>query len=405
MNRRTFLTTTAAGAAVFGFPATPRAQSKDVIKIGFPLPLTGPFGALAVDQQRGATLAMEELNAKNGILGRKVEVLFRDDQLKPAIGAQRTKELIENEHVQFVVGGLAAHVQMAINEQTKKSGVLFISVSQSDEISAKPDTSPLTFHEALNPTITSRAVASFGIKELGKKWWIVYADYAFGKQNTAVFTTIAPKLGGTLLGSTPYPLGKPEFSAHLPKIQAAKPDVIYAVTPGADAVPFLKQAISFGLKKDAKIVVPLHFLDYTKEGGAEVWQDIFGATHFCHELAETLPQAKRYVDAYTKKFNRPPDSYSGYGYSGIMEVARGVELAKSTDSNAVANALRKNREYDHYKGKQWWRACDNKSFQDLWILKVRSPQQVKGEWGFFDIVGKVAANEELDRTCAEKGHA
>src|SRR6266699_1959079 len=239
MNRRTFLTTTAAGAAVFGFPAILRAQSKDVIKIGFPLPLTGPFGALAVDQQRGATLAMEELNAKNGILGRKVEVLFRDDQLKPAIGAQRTKELIENEHVQFVVGGLAAHVQMAINEQTKKSGVLFISVSQSDEISAKPDTSPLTFHEALNPTITSRAVASFGIKELGKKWWIVYADYAFGKQNTAVFTAIAPKLGGTLLGSTPYPLGKPEFSTHLPRIQAAKPDVIYAVTPGADAVPFL----------------------------------------------------------------------------------------------------------------------------------------------------------------------
>src|SRR2546425_9661954 len=133
MNRRTFLTTTTAGAAVFGFPAILRAQSKDLIKIGFPLPLTGPFGALAVDQQRGATLAMEELNAKNGILGRKVEVLFRDDQLKPAIGAQRTKELIENENVRFVVGGLAAHVQMAINEQTKKSGVLFISVSQRSE--------------------------------------------------------------------------------------------------------------------------------------------------------------------------------------------------------------------------------------------------------------------------------
>jgi branched-chain amino acid transport system substrate-binding protein len=278
-------------------------------------------------------------------------------------------------------------------------------VSQSDEISAKPDTSPLTFHEALNPTITSRTIATFGTKELGKKWWIVYADYAFGKQNTAVFTAIAPKIGATLLGSTPYPLGKPEFSAHLPKIQAAKPDVIYAVTPGADNVPFLKQAISFGLKKEAKIVVPLHFLDYVKEGGAEVWQDIYGATHFCHELAETLPQAKRYVDAYVKKFNRPPDAYSGYGYSGILEVARGVELAKSTDSNAVADALRKNREYDHYKGKQWWRGCDNKSFQDLWITKVRSPQQVKGEWGYFDIVGRVAANEELDRTCAEKGFA
>jgi branched-chain amino acid transport system substrate-binding protein len=405
MHRRQFLTTATAGATVLAFPAVLRAQSKDPIRIGFPLPLTGTFAAIAADMHRGAQLAMEELNAKGGIMGRKVDVMFRDDELKPAVGAQRTKELIENQKVDFVVGGLAAHVQMAINEQTKAAGKLYISVSQSDEISAKPDTSPLTFHEALNPTITSRAIASFGIKELGKKWWIVYADYAFGKQNNAVFAAAAPKLGGTLLGSTPYPLCKPEFSAHLPKIQAAKPDVIYAVTPGADAVPFLKQAISFGLKKEAKIVVPLHFLDYTKEGGAEVWQDIYGATHFCHELAETLPQAKRYVEAYTKKFNRPPDSYSGYGYSGIMEVARGVELAKSTDSNAVANALRKNREYDHYKGKQYWRACDNKSFQDLWILKVRTPQQVKGEWGFFDIVGKVAANEELDRTCAEKGHA
>ncbi len=405
MQRRTFLaTTTTAAAAALAFPAVLRAQGGP-IRIGFPLPLTGTFAAIAADMHRGAQLAMEEINAKNGIMGRKLEVLFRDDELKPAVGAQRTKELIENQKVDFVVGGLAAHVQMAINEQTKAAKKLYISVSQSDEISAKPDTSSLTFHEALNPTITSRAMATFGIKELGKKWWIVYADYAFGKQNNAVFGAIAPKLGGTLLGSTPYPLGKPEFSAHLPKIQAAKPDVIYAVTPGADAVPFLKQAISFGLKKDAKIVVPLHFLDYTKEGGADVWQDVYGATHFCHELAETVPQAKRYVEAYTKKFNRPPDSYSGYGYSGIKEVARGVELAKSTDSDAVANALRKNREYDHYKGKQYWRACDNKSFQDLWIIKVRSPQQVKGEWGFFDVVGKVPANEELDRTCAEKGLA
>ena len=152
MDRRKFLATTTAGAAALAFPAVLRAQSKDPIRIGFPLPLTGPFGALAADQQRGAQLAADELNAKGGILGRKVEALFRDDQLKPAVGAQRTKELIENEKVQFIVGGLAAHVQMAINEQTKKSKVLFISVSQSDEISAKPDTSPLTFHEALNPT-------------------------------------------------------------------------------------------------------------------------------------------------------------------------------------------------------------------------------------------------------------
>src|SRR5438093_9324217 len=257
MHRRQFLTTATAGATLLAFPVVLRAQSKEPIRIGFPLPLTGTFAAIAADLQKGAQLAMEELNAKGGVMGRKIEVLFRDDELKPAVGAQRTKELIENQKVDFVVGGLAAHVQMAINEQTKAAKKLYISVSQSDEISAKPDTSPLMFHEALNPTITSRTMATYGMQNIGKKWWVVYADYAWGKQNNVVFNAAIAKLGGTVLGSTPYPLGKPEFSAHLPKIQAAKPDAIYAVTPGADNVPFLKQAISFGLKKDAKIAQPL----------------------------------------------------------------------------------------------------------------------------------------------------
>src|SRR5688572_980835 len=217
MDRRSFLTTTTLGAATLAFPAVLRAQSKDPIRIGVPLPLTGPFGALAADMQRGAQLAEVELNAKGGILGRKVEVLFRDDQLKPAVGAQRTQELIEKEKCQFIVGGLAAHVQMAINEQTKKSKVLFISTSQSDEITAKPDASSITFHEALNPTITSRVVGKWVMENLGKKWWVVYADYAWGKQNNAVLTETNKKMGGTLLGSTPYPLGIVEFSDTLPE--------------------------------------------------------------------------------------------------------------------------------------------------------------------------------------------
>jgi branched-chain amino acid transport system substrate-binding protein len=405
MDRRAFLGTATAGAAALAFPAVLRAQTRDPVKIGFPIPLTGPFGAIAEDMQRGATLAMEQVNARGGVLGRKLEVLFRDDQLKPAVGAQRTKELIENDRVQFVVGGIAAHVQMAINEQTKKAGVLFISVSQSDEISAKPDTSPITFHEALNPTITGRAMAAWAVQNLGKRWWIVYADYAWGKQNNAVFSDIIKKQGGTVLESTPYPLGNPEFSAHLPKIQAARPEVLLSVAPGADSVAFLKQAISFGLKKDVKLVQPLHILPYNRQGGAELFSDVYGATSFYWELEDTIPQAKSFVEAFRKRFNTVPDAYGSYGYSGIHEVARGVAVAKSLDSEAVAKALRANPTYSHYKSKQWWRACDNKAFQDLWITRGRPASAVRGDWGLLEIIARIPANEELDRTCAEKGHA
>src|SRR5437879_13138287 len=119
MHRRQFLTTATAGASILVFPAVLRAQSKDPVRIGFPLPLTGTFAAIAADLQKGAQLAMEEINAKGGVMGRKLEVLFRDDELKPAVGAQRTKELTENQKADLVVGGLAAHRQLALHEQTK----------------------------------------------------------------------------------------------------------------------------------------------------------------------------------------------------------------------------------------------------------------------------------------------
>src|SRR6266404_4266825 len=233
MNRRVFLTTTAAGAATFAFPAVLRAQSKDPIRIGFPAPLTGPFSAIAAD------------------------------------------------------------VQMAINEQTKKAKVLFISTSQSDEISAKPDTSPITFHEALNPTITSRVVGKWVMENLGKKWWIVYADYAWGKQNNMVLSETNKKHGGTVLGNTPYPLGSAEFSAHLPKIQAAKPDVLVNVAPGADNVALHKQIKSFGMDKTMKLAQPLLWISVAKQGGPELYQDIYGGMNFYWELQDGNPDVKR----------------------------------------------------------------------------------------------------------------
>ncbi|OLB98193.1 MAG: hypothetical protein AUH30_08655 [Candidatus Rokubacteria bacterium 13_1_40CM_68_15] len=215
---------------------------------------------------------------------------------------------------------------------------------------------------------------------------------------------MAQKHGATIVGTTPYPLGNAEFSAHLPKIQAAKPEAIYSVTPGADNIAFLKQYASFGMKK-TPVVQPLHWLPQLKEGGPDIYDGIYGGTNFYWELADTIPQAKRYNDAHQKRFGMPAGDYGAYAYSGVMEVARGIELTKSTEPKVVADALRASREYDHYKGKQWWRACDGKSFQDMWIVKGRQPGKTRGDWGIVEVVARIPANEELDRTCAEKGLA
>ncbi len=260
LTRRRFLTTTgtAAGVVLAGphFLRGVSAQGSGPLKIGFPLPLTGPFARLAADQKRGGELAMDELNGARRGAGaqgrgplprRRAQAGHRRSAHQ---GAPSRARASSSSWADF-----AAHVQMAINEQTKKAGKLFISISQSDEISAKPDTSPHPFHEALNPTITGRVVGSWALQNLGKKYWIVYADYAWGKQNNAVFTDVITKGGGTVLGNTPYPLGKPEFSAHLPKIQAAKPEVLLGAVAGrGSGWPSSSRWASFGMKKEMKLL-------------------------------------------------------------------------------------------------------------------------------------------------------
>ena len=132
--------------------------------------------------------------------------------LIPAFAVERTQELIEKEKCVFIVGGLAAHVQMAINEQTKKAKVLFVSASQSDEISAKPDTSPITFHEALNPTITCRAVRharrsrTYGVTTLTKRHVTVSGDeisFRFRTKNSRLVRRSIASSAGFSSSSSP----------------------------------------------------------------------------------------------------------------------------------------------------------------------------------------------------------
>ena len=177
------------------------------------------------------------------------------------------------------------------------------------------------------------------------------------------------------------------------------------MTPGADNIAFLKQAISFGMKKQMKIAQPLHWLPQLKQGGPDLYSDIYAGISFTWQLEDSIPEAKNYVQLYRKKYNEPPGDYGAYAYSAIHEVARGITLAKAVNSDAVASALLANPTYNHYKGKQWWRTCDHKAFQDLWIVKGRERAKMKGDWDFLDVVQKVPASESLDRTCGEKGVA
>jgi len=406
ITRRDFLKTVGAGgvAAVGGLslPRISWSQTKEPIKIGFIQPLTGPFGTEARDQEAGATLAVEEVNARGGVLGRKIELLVRDDKLQPEESARRAKELLEKDKVQMMAGSIGAHTQLAMNEQCKRAQTIFMSTSASNEITMAKDVSPYTFSEATNLHIITQAVGSWTAQHLGKKWFILAANYGFGWQTTEGFRRIGKQFGCTELGLINHPTGATDYTTYFPKILAANPEVLLMCNFGKDQLNSIKQAHEFGLKKKMKIVAPLLVITSRMAAGDEPYEDVIGGATFYWGLEKMIPTSKTFVTNYRKKWARPPTDMSAYAYGGVRGLLSAVERAGAMDTKKVVLALEGN-EYDHYKGKQWMRAWDHRSIQDMFVLQSKSGKEKTEEWDVFKIVDTVKAHDGMERPAEELG--
>jgi len=407
ISRRTFLKRAGAmgGMAALGgigFPGISLGQAKEPIKIGCIFPLTGPFSTEAINQQEAAILAADEFNAKGGVLGRKVELIIRDDMLKPDEAARRAKELIEKDQVNLMFGGLGAHTQLAINEQSKLAKKIYMSISQSNEITQSPDVSPYTFHEAINPYMTTHSSGPWIFKNLGKKWFFLTADYSFGWQLTEGFRKIGKELGIVDAGEIKHPLGAVDYSPYFAKIIAAEPEVLIIDNFGKDQLNSVKQAFGFGLGKKMKLVCAIILLSARIGAGDEAFEGVYGGSTFWWTIQDKIPTAKKFVDTYSKRWGRPPTDYAGYSYTGIVELLGAVQRAGALDMKKIILKL-EGHEYDDYKGKEWWVPWSHQSIQDFYVLRSKSAQEKKGEWDLFSIMDTVKAADKMDRTWKDLG--
>jgi branched-chain amino acid transport system substrate-binding protein len=397
--RRTLL----AGATglALSAPAIVRAQAAS-IKIGFPVPLTGPYGTEAADQVRCAQLAIAEFNEAGGLDGRHAELLERDDKLNPGEAATRALELIEKDKVDYIVGSLSASVQLAINNVTKQRKVLFNSISQSDQIVASPDFSPYTFHEAMTPHLTAGAVGRYAFPKFGKKVVFLTADYAYGYEMVAGFQAAGKEFGIEVLADIRHPLGTTDFSALLPRIQSLKPDILVLVNFGRDQQIAAKQATDFGLKRTTKIITPILLYTARVAAGAQAFEGILGGTSYYWGVEKTIATAKTFNDRYRKAYdNKVPSDYGALGYAGVRAVLSAVKAAGTTDTDKVIAAM-SGMKYDYYKGPESYRPCDHQAVQSVFIIESKS-KDMENQYDVFNLLATDAANEANLISCKDEG--
>ena len=405
ITRRNLVTTASAGAVLAASPFRINLlQAQEAtIKVGFPVPLTGPYGAEAQDQVRAAEVAIAEFNEGGGLNGRKAELLARDDKLNPGEAATRTLELIEKEKASFIVGSLSAAVQLAVNNVTKERGIIYNSISQSDTINEATDFSKYTFHEALNPHLTAGAVGRYAFPKFGKKIAFLTADYAYGHEMVRGFQEAGKAFGVETLVDIRHPIGTTDFSTLLPRIQSLKPDILCICNFGRDQQIALKQATDFGMKKTMKIIVPVLLYAGRVAAGAQAFDGVIGGTSFYFGLEDKVASAKAFSDRFRKMHNgRVPSDYGALGYGGVKTVLMAAKAAGSVESDKVIAAL-EDLKYDYYKGPQYYRKCDHQSVQSVLIIESKATP-TKGDADVFNILEIEAPNEANLRTCAALGH-
>jgi branched-chain amino acid transport system substrate-binding protein len=377
----------------------PQAHAQTApIKIGLPVPLTGPYGAEAQDQVRNAELAIKEFNDAGGLAGRKAELLVRDDKLNPAEAATRALELIEKDHVNFIVGSLSAATQLAVNNVIKQRKVLYISISQSDAINEAADFSRYTFHESLTPHMTTQAVGHYVFKK-GMRVAFLTADYAYGQEMTRGFTRVAKETGATIVGEIRHPLGASDYSAFLPRLMAMRPDVIVFNNFGRDNQISIKQAGDFGMKGTMKFVTPVLTYNSRMAAGPRVYDGVIGGSSYYWSIESGTPSAKAFNDRYrAANGGALPSDYGSMAYSAVKSLLMAVKKAGTSDTEKVVDTLAELR-YDTYKGPQSYRGCDHQSVQSVLIIK--SKDAPKGSPDVFSVLETAPASNAALRSCAE----
>ncbi len=339
LDRRTVLKgTAAAGLVQVTAPFIIQARGEAPLRIGMIDPLTGVYAAPAQNEVTGAKLAVDQMNAKGGILGRPVELLVEDSANDVGTGVQKARKLIERDQVTFLIGDVNSGIAQAIAQVTNEKKVLHIvSGGHTDTITGK-DCKWNVYRVCNTTRMEANSVSDLLFNKYGKKWHFVTPDYAFGHTLQGALDANLKRLGGTVTGNELTPLGTTDFSAYLIKARAANPDVLLLLVQGSDMINCLKQIVQFGIDKQIHVAGTQQELESLEGLPPEARIGIWMFEWYWKQAG--VPNVAEFVAEIRKRNGgKVPTARHWFGYTSAMTFALVANREKTVDSLQLARAL------------------------------------------------------------------
>src|SRR5215468_2058288 len=400
MSRRTLLKSAAGTAAlgIAGFPAISYGQA-DAIKIGHLTPRTGFLGTLGEYAVMAVDLAVEEINAKGGVLGRKID-LIKEDSVNPQTASVKAERLIERDKVACIVGEISSASCLTIAQVAQRTKNLYVNTGGNSDALRGASCNKYMFHvESQNSMYVKTVGRALLAKNLvkGKKWYSLTADYAFGHDLLRVAKRFMEANGGQFAADELVPTDFSDFSTILTKIRSAKPDLVVSNLAGVQITNFLKQYAEFGLD----FPVAGFGFDTAVAWGAGSG-NFFGTWPLVwHHLIDT-PGTKTFVAAFTKKYGKTPENQSWGDYNSLKIVAQSMAETKSIEGIKLVGHWEKGAKFDLLKTRPgYFRKYDHQVMHEMYAVEALKASELKNQWDIYKPGPAIpAANEPLDAIAA-----
>src|SRR5690606_29037803 len=308
-----------ASAIALGVAGVAQAQ----VKIGLITTLSGGGAALGQEQRDGFMLAVEQNGGKLG--GTDVEVIIEDDQLKPELGVQLARKLVNNDKVDFVTGIIFSNVMMAARTPILESKTFLIGSNAGPSPMSGAECSPYFFSTSWNNDQLHEGGGQIATNAGYKKMYIMAPNYQAGKDALQGFKRF---YNGEVIDEVYTQIGQMDYSVEIAQLQQANPDAVYVFYPGGIGVNFVKQYRQAGLLGK----VPLISASTVDGSILPALQDIaLGViTHAPYAPNLDNAQNKQFVEAFEKKYNRSPSLYAAQSYDEANLIASAI---KKLDGN------------------------------------------------------------------------
>lgn len=324
-------------------------QRTDEILIGEYGSLTGGTATFGTSTHEGVMMALDEINAAGGLLGRKVRVIVEDDQSKPEEAVTAVLKLIKQNKVVAVIGEVASSRSLAAAPQCQQNKIPMLSPASTNP--RVTEVGDYIFRACFIDPFQGSTMAKFAMNSLKLKRFAILTDvkndYSVGLAQ--FFRETVKKMGGEIVAEESYAEGDIEFKAQLTAIKAANPEALFVPGYYTECALIARQAKELGL------TAPLLGGDgwdspKTVEIGGQAVEGVYFSNHYSEE--ETRPEVKEFIERYKKRYGgRVPDAMAVLGYDSMMLMADAIRRAGSTEGPRIRDALAATRDFPGVSGR------------------------------------------------------